>query len=33
MAYNYFSRRVGELADIKDAVAADVSARAKLGGV
>ena len=33
MAYNYFSRRVGELADVMDAFAADVSARAKLGGV
>lgn len=33
MAYNYFSRRVGELADIMDAFAADVSSRAKLGGV
>jgi biopolymer transport protein TolQ len=33
MAYNYFSRRVGELADIMDAFAADVAARAKLGGV
>ena len=33
MAYNYFSRRVGELADIMDAFASDVSARAKLGGV
>ena len=33
MAYNYFSRRVGELADIMDAFAADVASRAKLGGV
>ena len=33
MAYNYFARRVGELADIMDAFASDVSARAKLGGV
>jgi biopolymer transport protein TolQ len=33
MAYNYFARRVGELADIMDAFAADVAARAKLGGV
>lgn len=33
MAYNYFARRVGELSDIMDAFAADVSARAKLGGV
>lgn len=33
MAYNYFSRRVGELSDIMDAFAADVASRAKLGGV
>ena len=33
MAYNYFSRRVGELADIMDAFAADVASRAKLGGI
>ncbi|MCL2723596.1 MAG: MotA/TolQ/ExbB proton channel family protein [Polyangiaceae bacterium] len=33
MAFNYFSRRVGELADIMDAFAADVASRAKLGGV
>ncbi len=33
MAYNYFARRVGELSDVMDAFAADVSARAKLGGV
>jgi len=33
MAYNYFARRVGELSDIMDAFAADVSSRAKLGGV
>lgn len=33
MAYNFFSRRVGELADVMDAFAADVAARAKLGGV
>lgn len=33
MAYNYFARRVGELADIMDAFAQDVSSRAKLGGV
>ncbi|MCL2779568.1 MAG: MotA/TolQ/ExbB proton channel family protein [Polyangiaceae bacterium] len=32
MAYNYFSRRVGELADVMDAFAADVTSRAKLGG-
>lgn len=33
MAYNFFSRRVGELADVMDAFASDVAARAKLGGV
>jgi biopolymer transport protein TolQ len=33
MAYNYFARRVGELADVMDAFAADVASRAKLGGV
>lgn len=33
MAYNYFARRVGELADIMDAFALDVASRAKLGGV
>lgn len=33
MAYNYFARRVGELADVMDAFAADVVACAKLGGV
>ena len=33
MAYNYFARRVGELADVMDAFAQDVAARAKLGGV
>ena len=33
MAYNYFARRVGEIADVMDAFAADVSSRAKLGGV
>lgn len=33
MAYNFFARRVGELADIMDAFAADVASRAKLGGV
>lgn len=33
MAYNYFARRVGELSDVMDAFASDVSARAKLGGV
>jgi biopolymer transport protein TolQ len=33
MAYNYFARRVGEIADIMDAFALDVASRAKLGGV
>lgn len=33
MAYNYFARRVGEIADVMDAFAADVASRAKLGGV
>lgn len=33
MAYNFFARRVGELADVMEAFAADVAARAKLGGV
>jgi biopolymer transport protein TolQ len=33
MAYNYFARRVGELADVMDAFAMDVASRAKLGGV
>jgi biopolymer transport protein TolQ len=33
MAYNYFSRRVGILADTMEGFAADVAARAKLGGV
>jgi biopolymer transport protein TolQ len=33
MAYNYFARRVGELADIMDAFASDVASRAKLGGI
>ena len=32
MAFNYFTRRVGEIADVMDAFAADVAARAKLGG-
>lgn len=32
MAYNYFARRVGEIADVMDAFAADVASRAKLGG-
>lgn len=33
MAYNYFARRVGELADIMETFALDVASRAKLGGV
>src|SRR5262249_35415096 len=33
MAYNFFSRRVGALADVMDAFASDVAARAKLGGI
>jgi biopolymer transport protein TolQ len=33
MAYNYFSRRVGELADSLEGFASDVAARAKLGGI
>ena len=33
MAYNYFARRVGMLADVMDAFAQDVASRAKLGGV
>ncbi len=33
MAYNYFARRVGALAVVMDAFAADVASRAKLGGV
>jgi biopolymer transport protein TolQ len=33
MAYNYFARRVGILADNMEGFAADVAARAKLGGV
>jgi biopolymer transport protein TolQ len=33
MAYNYFSRRVGEVADVMDGFAADVAARARLGGI
>lgn len=32
MAYNYFARRVGELADTMEGFAADVAARARLGG-
>ena len=33
MAYNYFARRVQELADTMEGFAADVASRAKLGGV
>lgn len=33
MAYNYFARRVGQLADILEGFAADVAARARLGGI
>ena len=33
MAYNYFARRVGILADNMEGFAADVAARAKLGGI
>ena len=33
MAYNYFARKVGILADTMDGFAADVAARAKLGGL
>ena len=33
MAYNFFARRVGELADVMDSFAADVASRAKLGGI
>ena len=33
MAYNYFARRVGEIADTLESFAADVAARAKLGGI
>jgi biopolymer transport protein TolQ len=32
MAYNYFARRVGMIADNMESFAADVAARAKLGG-
>lgn len=32
MAYNYFSRRLGNLGDLMEGVAEDVAARAKLGG-
>jgi biopolymer transport protein TolQ len=33
MAYNYFARRIQQLADTMDGFAADVAARAKLGGI
>jgi len=33
MAYNYFARRVQQLADTLDSFAADVAARARLGGI
>ncbi len=33
MAYNYFARRVQQLADTLEGFAADVAARAKLGGI
>jgi biopolymer transport protein TolQ len=33
MAYNYFARRVQQLADMLDGFAADVAARARLGGI
>lgn len=33
MAYNFFARRVGELADVMESFALDVASRAKLGGV
>ena len=33
MAYNYFARRVGQVADIMEGFAADVAARARLGGI
>jgi biopolymer transport protein TolQ len=33
MAYNYFARRVGQVADVMDGFAADVAARARLGGI
>jgi len=33
MAYNYFARRVGQIADIMEGFAADVAARARLGGI
>ena len=33
MAYNYFARRVQQLSDLMEGFAADVAARARLGGV
>jgi biopolymer transport protein TolQ len=33
MAYNYFARRVGQIADVMEGFAADVAARARLGGI
>jgi biopolymer transport protein TolQ len=33
MAYNYFARRVGQVADVMDGFASDVAARARLGGI
>jgi biopolymer transport protein TolQ len=33
MAYNYFARRVGQVADVMEGFAADVAARARLGGI
>ena len=33
MAYTYFARRVGQIADIMEGFAADVAARARLGGI
>jgi biopolymer transport protein TolQ len=33
MAYNYFSRRVGQVADVMEGFASDVAARARLGGI
>ncbi len=33
MAYNYFARRVGEIADKMDGFADEVAARARLGGI
>ncbi len=33
MAYNYFARRVQQLSDTLEGFAADVAARARLGGI